>query len=496
MGGTGHLELVDVVKSYGGSQALKGVSLQLIPGEVHALLGTNGAGKSTLIKILAGAVRPDSGSIRRDGSDLAIRTPADARARGVSVVYQELTLFPDLAVWRNVVAGDVPRRPGGLIDFAGGRQRAADALASLGASISVDVRTGDRPLAQRQLVEIARALYSGGDVLVFDEPTSSLLNAEAARLLEAVRTLANSGRIVLLVSHRLDEVYAVADRITVLRDGVVVESAATSDLPVERAIAGMVGAENAAGRVGRRALVAEEPLIEFVTPERDGRRSLQLTLQGGEIIGLAGLEGAGHTEVMRALGGFSKGTTSVRVEGRSCTIRRPIDAIRLGVVYVPPDRKVDGLWLDRSISDNLAAGDLSRVSRFGIRSTGRSRAFAASWVERFGVRTSSVELPAGALSGGNQQRLMLARSLAMEPRCLLLTEPTRGVDVAAKADIHRRLRDVSERGVAICFTSSEIPELLAVADRIVCFRRGEVVAQGPVHDFDEAGVLALIGGAR
>jgi rhamnose transport system ATP-binding protein len=491
MAGAGHLELVDIAKAYGGSQALKGVSLHLRRGEIHALLGTNGAGKSTLIKVLAGAVRPDRGVVRRDGAELALRSPARAHAQGLSVVHQELTLFPDLAVWRNIVAGKLPRRTAAVVDVSAGRRLASEALARLGASIPLNARTGDRPLAQRQLVEIARALHSGGDVLVLDEPTSALPDAEAERLLDVIRSLKNSGHIVLLVSHRLDEVYAVADWITVLRDGEVAASASPHDLPVEEAIAAMVGSTSAVARSNRERGVAAQPLIELADD-----RGMELTLRAGEIVGLAGLEGAGHTDVLRGLGGIGNARLRVSIEGRERAIRKPINAIRLGIVYVPPDRKLDGLWLDRSVTANIAAGRLPAVSRLGTQSARRSRAFARSWVDRFGIRTTTVDAPARALSGGNQQRVMLARSLAMEPRCLLLTEPTRGVDVAAKADIHRRLRDVSDTGMAICFTSSEVPELLEVADRIVCFRGGAIVAEGPVGEFDEPQVLALIGGGR
>lgn len=493
---TALIELSGIAKSYGGVRALRGVSMQLHPGEVHAVLGQNGAGKSTLIKVLAGAVRPDDGRITKLGEVLTLHSPADSIRAGIAVVHQELLLLPDLPVWQNVTASAPERWCGRFVARQRSRQAARKALDRLGADIPLDAPVGALPLSQQQLVEIARALHLGGRVIVLDEPNSALANAETERLLRIVRALADDGHSVLLVSHRLDEVYSVADRVTVLRDGSVVLTQEADRLDVETAIEQMVG--EAAGEAAERAKPARDssarPMLELRAMTTRAVGPIDLTIAAGEIVGLAGLQGSGAEELLQAVGGVSGGSAVVTVDGQRRTIHKPLDAIRHGVVFVPPDRKTQGLWLERSVEQNLVAGRLSAVSRAGIIGGTAARRFAVSWIERLGIRTAGPGAPVGALSGGNQQRVLLGRSLAMRPGVLLLSEPTRGVDVGAKADIHARLRELAQTQIAICITSSELSELLAVSDRLICFRRGQIVASGLRSEFDEARVLAIIGG--
>jgi rhamnose transport system ATP-binding protein len=492
------IELSEIAKSYGSVRALRGVSLQLRPGEVHALLGQNGAGKSTLIKVLAGAVRPDEGQISKRGLPLAFTSPSDAIHAGVAVVHQELTLLPHLTVWQNVTAGAPPRRLGPFVAKQRSRDAARATLDRLGVAVPLEMSVGNLPLAQQQLVEIARALHLGGGVFVLDEPNSALANAETERLLQIVRGLADDGHSVLLVSHRLKEVFSVADRVTVLRDGSVVLMQGSSELDINAAVAQMIGRGVTQDRPETPAVAGSErsPVLELSSFTAHGFDPIDLVIGHGEIVGLAGLQASGAEETLQALGGLGRTPARVAVDGRPRVIRRPVAAIRHGLVFVPPDRKEQGLWLDRSVEQNLVAGRLAEVSRAGVVRKSAVRRLASLWMERLGIRSAGLHSPSRSLSGGNQQRVMLGRSLAMEPRVLLLNEPTRGVDVGAKADIHKRLRDLTTADIAVCVTSSEIAELLLLADRLVCFRGGRIVAEGNTKDFDETSVLAIIGGRQ
>lgn len=491
------LDFRSVSKAFGGVQALRGVSLSVRRGEIHAIVGANGAGKSTLIKILAGAVRPDSGQIMMNGEPLTIHSPDDARKAGISTVHQELSLFPDLSVASNLVAGAVPSSRGvvSLRRMVRDAQRVLDRL-----DLRVDPMrlVGELPLSQQQMIEIGRALFSGGDVLILDEPNSALSANETETLLQTVRTLATDGVTVILVSHRLEEVFAVADQITVLRDGAVEGTDRTRDTSITAVIERMVGEmETSTSRQRLEAETSElSPILELRSVAVRHVGPVDLSVRPGEIVGLVGLEGSGIDTVLRAAGGVVRARGSIVVEGEVLRFRGPADAIAHGVVFLPPERKTEGLWLGDSIERNLAAGKLSAIARGGFIRSNALRRHAGAWLQRVSVHVSYVGMPVGALSGGNQQRVMFARCLSMAPRVLLLSDPTRGVDVRAKAEIHALIKELAQEGHAIAIASSELDEMVELADRLVCMRGGRVVAERASTNVTTNELLELIGTAR
>ena len=484
------LEAAGVSKRFGSIQALDEVSLSLGAGEIHGLLGANGAGKSTLIGILSGAVKPDRGALRIAGKVVPLGSVLAARAAGLAVVHQELMLFPDRTVEENVFASVLP--PGAFRWTSAGarRDRVEATMGRLGAAIDLKARVGELPLARRQLVEIARALCSGGRVLVLDEPTSALSRPEATGLFEAIRAIAAQDAAVIFVSHRLDEVFEITDAMTVLRDGRLVGRwrTAEADIPtITRAMVGELADERppaVAAAAGRRAVAIR------LRSSAPGMPELDLSLRAGEVVGLAGLEGSGVSRVLEMLGGVVAVSGLIEIDGRRVTFRHPSEAIREGVVYMPADRKKDGLWLEHDASFNIGSALVARLPPAWLHKETLER-IAAERMAEVGVRTNALYEAIGRLSGGNQQRILLARSLEARPRVLLLNDFTRGVDVKAKAGIHALVRRLADAGISICVTSSDLEELLGVAERIVCMRSGHIVADRPSSAFDKLSLLAL-----
>jgi len=484
------LEAVGVSKRFGSIQALDEVSLSLGAGEVHGLLGANGAGKSTLIGILSGAVKPDKGALRVAGKDVPLGSVSAARAAGLAVVHQELMLFPDRTVEENVFASVLPSGAFRWTSAGARRDRVEATMRRLGAVIDLKARVGELPLARRQLIEIARALCSGGRVLVLDEPTSALSRPEATGLFEAIRAIAAQDAAVIFVSHRLDEVFEITDAMTVLRDGRLVGRwrTAEADIPtITRAMVGDLADERppaAAAAAGRRAVAIRLKSSAPGVPELD------LALRAGEVVGLAGLEGSGVSRVLEMLGGVVAVSGLIEIDGRRVNFRHPSEAIRQGVVYMPADRKKDGLWLEHDASFNIGSALVARLPPAWLHKDTLDRV-AVERMAEVGVRMSALYEAIGRLSGGNQQRMLLARSLEARPRVLLLNDFTRGVDVKAKAGIHALVRRLAEAGISICVTSSDLEELLGVAERIVCMRSGHIVADRPSSAFDKLSLLAL-----
>ena len=483
-------------KRYGGVHALRGASFAVYPGEVHALVGENGSGKSTLLKILSGQVQPDGGVMVFGGERVTFRNAIEALRRGIATVTQETTLAPDLSIAENVFLGHRMARRGGLIDWRGTRRLARDALARL--AVDLDPATPVRRLRpdQQQLVEIARALSIDARVLILDEPTSSLTDDEVEALFAIVRRLGDEGVATIFVSHRLNEIYAVAERITVLRDGHTVGAGTAAELDRARLIELMIG----------RAL--EDAAVHEPQLDAGGDAVLRvrgLSLPGvlddvsfdvapGEIVGLAGLVGAGRSELLEALFGVRRATGSVAVAGRSVSYRSPRRAIRDGVAFVPADRKLQGLVLDMTVRENVMMAATSRVARLRRPSARRELAHVTSTIERLRIRAHSPRAVVSTLSGGNQQKVVLGKWLLTRPKVLMLDEPTRGVDVGAKAEIYRLLFDAAESGIGILVSSSENPELLTLCDRILVMFRGRVAATLTRERATEARIAHYAGG--
>jgi ABC-type sugar transport system ATPase subunit len=484
-----------VHKRFGGVHALLGASLVAYPGEVHALVGENGSGKSTLLKILSGQLEADAGELAVAGRVGAFRNAAEAMRSGVATVSQEMTLAPDLSVAENIFLGHRMPRRAGMIDWGGTRRAATGALERLGLHLVPTVPVRRLRPDQAQMVEIARALSIDARVLVLDEPTSSLTDDEVEALMSAVRRLRDAGVAIVFVSHRLNEVFALADRITILRDGRTVGTGRAGEFDRTRLIGLMVGS-------------ALEDVVPAEQPPSDGDAVLRtrgLSLAGsfegvdlevsrGEIVGLAGLVGAGRTELLESLFGLRRPTGTVEIGGRAVAYRGPRDAIRDGVALVPADRKRQGLVLGRSVRENLLMAAGAAVFRLRWPRMARELRAVVATMERLRIRASSPQAAVATLSGGNQQKIVLGKWFETEPRLLMLDEPTRGVDVGAKAEIYRLLSDVRGRGVGVLVSSSEIPELLTLCDRIVVMFRGRVAASLRRDEATEALIAHFAGG--
>jgi rhamnose transport system ATP-binding protein len=490
------LEARGLSKAYDGVQALADVTLSLLPGEVHALVGENGAGKSTLIRILAGATLPDAGDVRLGGAAVPLGSVRTAEAAGIAAIHQEGPSFPDLSAADNVFVGHEPRRGFGLLlDRDRMRRETAALLARLGMGRIDPATTLARlPMAARQMVGIARALARDSRVLILDEPTASLSSSEVENLFAVIRDLRSRGVALLYVSHRLDEIFALADRVTVLRDGRVVETCPIAGVTRDGLIRKMVGRDIASlAGDGAEAAGVGEVVLEVSDLGIPGAfENVSFTVRAGEIVGLAGLVGAGRSEVVRAVFGADRPQSGgAWVDGVPVPPGSVTEAIRCGIALVPEDRQALGLVLPLSVHDNLVLAVLRELAHGVVRSRRREAEVVAGLMKDLGVRAASPALPAAALSGGNQQKLVLGKWLAANPRVLLLDEPTRGVDVGAKAEIYRLIRRLTEDGMATLLISSDLPELLAMSDRILVMRRGRIVGELTGAEATEERVLTL-----
>lgn len=490
------VDLVEISKRFGATQALDRVTLELLPGEVHALVGENGAGKSTLVKILAGIHRPDSGEIRLDGAPTPINGPAHARASGIAVVHQEPRLFPDLTVAENVFMGHAPAGPLGSIDWGEMRRAAARIFDGLGVRIDPGAIVRGLSMADQQLIEIGKALSIDANVLILDEPTASLSAHEVERLFTIVRQTRDRGVAVLFVSHRLDEVFDLCDRATVFRDGRHVVTARTADLTTADLVRHMVGREVSLFPKVRAPIGDVVLEVKGLTHGEDFR-DVSFALRTGEILGFAGLIGAGRTEVARVLFGIDqRDAGEVRLGGSPVDFADPSAAMRAGIAYVPEDRHQNGLVLDFSISSNVTLPILSRLFRQLFVRRASEREIATRYVDQLRIRTTGVDQPVRALSGGNQQKVVLGKWLASEPRVLILDEPTRGIDIGAKVEVHRIISELAASGLAIILISSDLPEVLAMSDRILVLHEGAVTAEiGAVAATEESVMFAATGQA-
>lgn len=464
-------------KSFAGVQALKGVSFELRAGEVHALVGENGAGKSTLIKIITGAHQADSGTLEMNGEPIVNNSPALAKSLGIAAIYQQPALFPDLSVAENLALGLEQDSAWRRVDWKSRNERAKKLLDRIGATFAPETLAGELSMPEQQMVEIAKALGASAKILILDEPTASLTERETWRLFKTITDLRTQGVGMIYISHRLEELFAIADRVTVLRDGETVATNKMKQMDASELIRLMVGREISAvfpKQTTKPGLVALE--VRNLNSRAAGVHEINFKLRAGEILGLAGLVGAGRTELARVLFGLDPAESGeILIRDQRVRIDSPREAVNLGLAYVPEDRRRHGTILEMPIAANTTLAILNRISKLSFLKFKTERDIAVDFAAKLGVKTPAIFTPAGALSGGNQQKVALARWLATEPSILILDEPTQGIDVGAKSEIHRLMSELAQAGMAILLISSELPEILGMSDRILVMRGGTIV---------------------
>ncbi len=472
------LSLNRVTKTFPGVTALSEVSLELFPGKVTALVGENGAGKSTVVKILTGIYQPDGGQIEMGGQPVRLLTAQDAGAAGVTAIHQETVLFDELSVAENVFLGHAPRGRFGLIDTATMVEKAREILEGIGANIDPRNKLKDLGIANKHLVAIARALSIDASVVIMDEPTAALSQKEIEELYELVEKLKGQGKAILFISHKFDEIFRIADNFTVFRDGALVGNGAIADVSEAELVKMMVGRDvsqifpDRAHNVGDELFVVEgyEHPTEFA--------DISFRLRRGEILGFYGLVGAGRSELMQALFGITRPSAGeVRIDGERAVIRSPADAVGKGIVYVPEDRGTQGAITALPIFQNVTLSSLDRTSRNGFLRLAEEFKLAREYTVRLDLRAASLDTHVGNLSGGNQQKVVIAKWLATQPRVIILDEPTKGIDIGSKAAVHEFMAELAAQGLAVIMVSSEIPEVLGMSDRVIVMREGRIAAE-------------------
>jgi rhamnose transport system ATP-binding protein len=485
------LQLTDTTKAFGGVHALRGVTFDLLAGEVHALVGENGAGKSTLIKILTGAVQSDSGTLQIAGEEISEHSPAKAAALGIAVIYQQPALFPDLSVAENIALALEKPSAFRLVRWGERRRRARDLLERIGARIDPDTPARHLSMPEQQLVEIAKAVGSQARIIIMDEPTASLSDREVENLFRIIHEWKRKGVGILYVSHRLEELALIADRVTALRDGLIVGTRRMDEVDRQMLIQMMVG-RPLADLCPKVEVVPGDVVLETRRLACSGSPEISLHVRSGEILGLAGLIGAGRTEFARMLFGLTPADSGrILLHGKPVRIASPCDAVRHGIAYVPEDRRKHGIIADFSVAWNTTLAILSRISTWGFLDFARERQLARTWVDELGVKTPSEDTLVGDLSGGNQQKVALARWLVAQPAVLILDEPTQGVDVAAKAEIHKSIGALARQGMAIILISSDLPEILGLSDRIAVLHGKRLMATLDRQDANQETVMEL-----
>jgi ribose transport system ATP-binding protein len=486
-------ELRRVSKAFPGVQALAEVSLLIHAHEVHALVGENGSGKSTLVKLLAGVHAPDAGEIRFRGRPVVITSPIAARSYGVATIYQEFSLVPSLTVAENVHLGRLPTRGrSGRVDWDAMRRGAADMLEALGIDIDPESAVGSLSVAQQQLVEIAKAISADSNLLIMDEPTTALSLAEVRRLHDLVRRLAERGRAILYISHRLNELEGLVDTVTVLRDGRLVGSRPSSQLSMDTIVQMMIGSELRQHYI-KEHHAAEQPVLEVDDLHTEGGLAgVSFTVHRGEVFGLGGMTGSGRTEIARALFGLDRVTAgTIRIDGRTVRFASPGDAISARLALIPENRKSDGLFFNFTGIPNTTMARLKSLLRGPVLSLRREESLAMEQLRRLQVVPTAATRSVQFLSGGNQQKVVIARWLYAQSRILLLDEPTQGIDVGAKVEVYRIINEFSAKGMAVVLISSDYPELLAMSDRIGIVRRGRIVRITPARDLTEYALIEI-----
>jgi rhamnose transport system ATP-binding protein len=485
------LEARSISKAFDGVKALRSVSFELLAGEVHAVIGENGAGKSTLIKIITGAVTPDAGTIRVHGEHVAHMDPRVSKALGIAAIYQQPSLFPDLTVAENIGLALEVGSTWRILDWKRRSRRAAELLERAGASIDPERLVATLSMPEQQLVEIAKAIGANARIVIMDEPTASLTGREVDSLFRVIARLREDGVGVIYISHRLEEIAAVADRVTVLRDGESIASKRLDEVDRAELIRMMVGRE--LGSIfPKREIVPGEIVLELRGVSSRVVHDISMSVRKGEILGIGGLVGSGRTQLAETIFGMMPADSGeILLRGKRVAIPSPAEAIGRGIGYVPEDRPRHGAILEMSIAANTSLASLKKVAHHGLIDRTGEREMAESFVRQLRIKTPSVEMETGSLSGGNQQKVALARWLAMDPSILILDEPTQGVDVGSKAEIHSLMADLAERGLAIVMISSELPELLGMSDRIAVMRGGTICGTLDRKDATQQKLLAM-----
>ncbi|WP_289355720.1 sugar ABC transporter ATP-binding protein [Paenibacillus sp. S-12] len=491
------IQMKGIHKAFGSNQVLSGVDFDLREGEVHALMGENGAGKSTLMNILTGLHQRDKGTILIDGKETYFANPKEAERQGIAFIHQELNIWPDMTVVDNLFIGKEMSSSWGLLKSKEMKALAKEQFKRLSVDIPLNMEAGQCSVGQQQMIEIAKALLTDTKVIIMDEPTSALTEREIQKLFEVIRSLKQEGVSIVYISHRMEEIFEICDRITVMRDGRTVDTKAIPETNFDEVVKKMVGRE-LTERFPARSPSPAEVVLEVEHATRKGWfEDVSFKVRQGEIVGFSGLMGSGRTEIMRALFGLDRlDQGEVRMFGKKVVIRKPVDAVNHGIGFITEDRKDEGLVLDFSVRENMVLPSISGFTKKGLISTQSEKLFVDALIKRLQIKTHSAETAAGNLSGGNQQKVVIAKWIGIGPKLLILDEPTRGVDVGAKREIYQLMNELTGHGVAIIMVSSELPEVLGMSDRIVVVHEGRITGELNKAEATQEKIMTLATGGQ
>lgn len=492
-----HIQMKEIYKAFGANQVLTGVHFDLQEGEVHALMGENGAGKSTMMNILTGLHKRDSGTIVIDGEERYFDNPKKAEHHGIAFIHQELNVWPDMTVLDNLFIGKELRSPFGLLKSKEMKALAKKQFEKLAVTIPLDKEAGLCSVGEQQMIEIAKALMTNAKVIIMDEPTAALTEREIEKLFNVINALRKEGVSIVYISHRMEEIFAICDRITVMRDGKTVDTKTVSETNFDEVVRKMVGRE-LTDRYPERNPNIGQTVLEVKNATRQGVfDDVNFSVKSGEIVGVAGLMGAGRTEIMRALFGLDKlDSGEIWINGQKVSIKSPFEAVKRGIGFITEDRKNEGLVLDFSIRENMALPNLTSFSKNGVIDYKTETDFVEMLIKRLRIKTESGETSAKNLSGGNQQKVVIAKWVGIGPRVLILDEPTRGVDVGAKREIYQLMNELTDRGVAIIMVSSELPEVLGMSDRILVVHEGKINGELPKNEATQEKIMTYATGGQ
>ena len=490
-----NIEMTGIQKSFGTNTVLDNAGFFLKDGEVHALMGENGAGKSTLMKILTGVYTKDGGAVKVDGHEVQYNNPQEAEAAGIVFIYQELNVMFDLTVEENLFMGKEITKGFGICDRKAMRAKAKEILDRMGVKIPVDTVMSDLSVGQQQMIEICKALLVDAKVIIMDEPTAALTQSETAALFKVIENLKKRGVSIVYISHRMEEIFELCDRITVLRDGQYIGTSEIKDITMDDVVKMMIGREIGERYPTRNHSIGKTVFEVKGLSKKGAFNDVSFTVGAGEVLGVSGLMGAGRTEIMQAIFGYLPADSGeIIIEGHSVKIKSPMDAMKAGIGLITEDRKIEGLMLDKTIRENIALANLGIISGKGVVSRSKERSLISRGIEEFKIRCFGTEHECGNLSGGNQQKVVIAKWIYTDPKILILDEPTRGVDIGAKKEIYNVINDMARKGVAIIMVSSELPEILGMSDRVMVVREGDVRGILDIENASQENIMTLATG--